>query len=84
MHRQVARREVRRRRNHSAWIKLVNGTLQECQVWDVSRSGARLVVAVDTTVPTTFELQFAANTLTPKRCKVVWHHGRIFGVQFVG
>jgi hypothetical protein len=29
-----------------------------------------------------FELQFAPNTLLAKRCKIVWQHARIFGIQF--
>jgi len=84
MHRQIVKREVRRRRNHPAWIKLVNGSLHQCLVWDVSRGGAKLVVEVDVTVSTAFELQFAPITLTAKRCQIVWQHGRIFGIQFVG
>jgi PilZ domain-containing protein len=82
MHKQIVR-QVRRRRNHPAWIRLVNGSLRECQVSDVSRAGAKLVVAADITVPTAFELQFSPNTMNAKRCKIIWHHARIFGIQFV-
>ena len=83
MLRQIAKREVQRRRNRPAWIKLVNGSLSQCQVWDVSRGGAKLVVGADIAVPTAFELQFSPNIMKAKRCKVIWHHARIFGVQFI-
>jgi len=61
----------------------MSGKLHQCQVWDVSRGGAKLVVGADVAVPTAFELQFAPNTLLAKRCKIVWQHARIFGIQFV-
>jgi hypothetical protein len=85
MHRQAVKREVRRRRNHPAWIRLVNGSLHQCQVWDVSRGGAKLVIdEPGIAIPTSFELQFSPNTMTSKRCQVVWHHARVFGIQFIG
>ena len=64
MHRQAVKREVRRRRNHPAWIKSVNGSLHQCQVWDVSRGDAKLVIdEPGIAIPTSFELQFSHNDL---------------------
>jgi len=49
-------REVRRTRHLSAWIKVEGRAHCECQVLDISKHGAK--VMVDSVVPDRFELAF--------------------------
>jgi hypothetical protein len=51
-------REVRRVRHLSAWIVLKGQANQECQVMDISKNGAKIVLGVPSQVPQPFELAF--------------------------
>lgn len=78
-------RQVRRCRNHSAWIKLGDGLRsQECLVSNISQDGAQLFVDAATVVKDRFDLAFAPNTLRSRKCEVVWRRGRTLGVKFIG
>jgi len=79
------KREVRRRR-HSivAWIT-VEGSLanRECQLVDVSETGAKIVVDWGTELPTRFLLKRISNSAAHTVCDVMWRRGRILGIKFV-
>jgi hypothetical protein len=52
-------REVRRARHLSAWIKVEGRAHCECQVMDISKHGAKVIVALPSAIPDRFELAFS-------------------------
>jgi hypothetical protein len=50
-----------------------------CTLVDYSAGGACVELPVEMTLPSRFELQYAA---TRKRCRVAWKRGRRIGVAF--
>jgi hypothetical protein len=72
-------REVRRARQLSAWIKVQDRDIAECQVMDISNNGAKIVTA--SAVPDRFQLAFFQGDQT-RTCEVIWRHGKILGVKF--
>jgi hypothetical protein len=51
-------REVRRARHVSAWIKVNGHAHSECQVLDISKDGAKVIVDLPSAVPDRFALVF--------------------------
>jgi PilZ domain len=76
-------REVRRVRYTSAWIVLTGQADQECQVMDISKNGAKIVVQIPSHVPQWFELAFLHDSTKRRTCEVIWRRGKMIGVQFV-
>jgi hypothetical protein len=76
-------REVRRVRHVSAWIVLTGQADQECQLLDISKNGAKLVVGTPSQVPEKFELAFVETATKRQACEVIWRRGKMIGVQFV-
>jgi hypothetical protein len=76
-------REVRRVGHLSAWLVLTGRANQECQVMDISKNGAKIVVGVSSHVPQRFEPAFLHDATKQQACEVIWRRGKIIGVQFV-
>jgi hypothetical protein len=76
-------REVRRVRHVSAWIVLTGEVNQGCQVMDISKNGAKLVVGIPSEVPQKFDLAFTPTASKRQACEVIWRRGKMIGVQFV-
>ena len=76
-------REVRRVRHLSAWIVVTGQANQECQVMDISKNGAKIVLGVPSQVPQRFELAFLQDAKKRQACEVIWRRGKMIGVQFV-
>jgi PilZ domain len=76
-------REVRRVFHVSAWIMLAEQANQECQVLDISKNGAKLVVGTSSQVPEKFELAFVETATKRQACEVIWRRGKMIGVHFV-
>jgi len=76
-------REVRRVRYTSAWIVLTGQADQECQVMDISKNGAKIVVQIPSHVPQRFELAFLQDSTKRRTCEVVWRRGKLIGIQFI-
>jgi hypothetical protein len=76
-----SKREVRRIRHLSAWIMVQGRVNSECQVLDVSKSGAKLVAPTSSAVPDRFDLAFFQGD-QPRGCEVIWRHGKVLGVKF--
>ena len=74
-------REVRRARHLSAWIKVQDRALAECQVMDISKDGAKIVAATASAVPDRFQLAFFQGDQT-RTCEVIWRHGKVLGIRF--
>jgi hypothetical protein len=73
-------REVRRTRHLSASIKVEGRAHCECQVLDISRHGAKVIVAL--AVPDHFELVFSEGG-QHRVCEVVWRRAKMVGVKFI-
>jgi hypothetical protein len=58
-------REVRRARHLSAWIKVQDRAVAECEVMDISTNGAKIVATMPTGVPDRFHLAFFCGGPTP-------------------
>jgi hypothetical protein len=56
---------------------------QPCTLFDVSQSGARLIVESDDELPAYFSLLLTVNGRAGRHCRTVWRTGRELGVQFV-
>jgi hypothetical protein len=76
-------REVRRARHLSAWIKVKDRAIAECQVMDISNNGAKIIAAPASAVPDHFQLAFFQGDQT-RTCEVIWRHGKVLGVKFAG
>ena len=61
-------REVRRVRHLSGWIVLTGKAKQECQVMDISKNGAKIVLGVPSQVPQRFELAFLQDATKRQAC----------------
>ena len=77
------KREVRRRRYQSAWIKGEGLAARECRLSDLSQAGAQIIIDAATDLPTRFTVALAPNALQQKSCEVMWRRGRIVGIRFV-
>jgi hypothetical protein len=75
-------REVRRARHLSAWIKVEGRARCECQVLDISKHGAKVIVALPSAVPDRFELAFFQGDQN-RVCEVVWRRAKMLGVKFI-
>jgi hypothetical protein len=71
-------------RHHPAWIAFDGDTRSyDCQVLDVSASGAKLIADIDAVVASKFRLSFTPLSLAGKECEVVWRKRRTIGVRFL-
>jgi PilZ domain len=82
MKRKKAKREVRRTRHKSAWIVINGSATSECQVLDISKDGAKVVVEVSSSVPDRFALMFFQGGQN-RACEVIWRRAKMLGVKFV-
>jgi hypothetical protein len=67
----------------SASIKVQDRTLAECDVMDMSNGGAKIAATNPSLVPDRFELAFG-ETAQKRNCEVIWRHGKICGIRFIG
>jgi hypothetical protein len=54
----------------------------ECQVMDISKHGAKVVVELLSEVPNRFELAFFKGGQN-RVCEVVWRSAKMLGVKFI-
>jgi hypothetical protein len=79
------KRDVRRSVHQSGWITLEGGfAARQCNVLDLSTSGAKLVLDDPTSVPNKMRLAFSRDARTGRACEVVWRRGKTLGVRFIG
>ena len=76
------KREVRRARHVSAWIKVNGHAHSECQVLDISKEGAKVIVDLPSAVPDRFALVFFQGGQN-RACEVIWRRAKMLGVKFV-
>ena len=75
-------RPVRRARRSLAWIVQPGRADQECQVIDVSASGAKVIAAIPSLVPSRFELALTQGDPRRRVCDVIWRRGKMIGILF--
>jgi PilZ domain len=83
MKRRKAKREVRRIRHKSAWIVINGSATSECEVLDISQTGAKIMSNGTTAIPASFELAFVQGDQKRQTCEVVWRRGKMLGIKFV-
>lgn len=78
------KRATRHKVHRQAWLTLGGFAKRECEVLDLSSTGARLRVqsadipSDDLGLSMTFDVRKAA------RCRLVWREKNVIGVEFVG
>lgn len=78
------KRQVRRSVQQTAWITLEGGfAARQCNVLDLSATGAKVVVDDPRSVPSKMRLAFSRDARNGRNCEVVWRRGKTFGVRFV-
>jgi hypothetical protein len=77
------RRKPRRQFHYRARI-LISEKAQprNCQIADISESGARIILERDEVLPSRFLLLLSARAGTRRICRLVWRKGLTVGVQF--
>jgi hypothetical protein len=77
------RRSKRRAVTQTAWVYL-GGSVPPlvCILWDISDTGARLVIPVPEALPDTFRLLRTRDERPGQLCRVVWRKGSNLGVTF--
>ena len=78
------KRKPRRRREHTAWVTLKDGTTRvECRVVDVSETGAQIICDKPDALPDRFTLKLALTASTRRIYEIVWRRGRTLGIRAV-
>jgi hypothetical protein len=76
------KRDVRRRRHQWAWVTLEGKvTVLDCRVFDVSQSGAKVVIDVEAEIGSRFGLALVPHR--PRQCEIIWRRGRTLGIKFL-
>jgi hypothetical protein len=78
------KRDVRRSVRQAGWITLDGGfAARQCNVLDLSSTGAKIVVDDPHSVTARVRLAFSRDARTGRTCEVVWRRGKTLGVRFV-
>ncbi len=79
------RKNARRPFDYSARILVdKKGSRRACQIFDISESGARLILDRDHDLPDRFVLLLTVNGDARRQCRVVWRKELNVGVAFTG
>ena len=65
------------------FVKSVGEQLRECTVWDLSQTGARLVVDAPESIPDVFHIYMTLDFSSRRQCRVVWRSEHQIGIEFV-
>jgi PilZ domain len=80
----VQRKDFRKDTNAVAYLYSIDGwPLGECEMKDVSNSGAKLVHKIDDEMPPSFFLSLSRNGQVRRLCEVAWKKENQIGVRFV-
>jgi len=78
-------KEMRRARRQPlrryAWVVLESRKLQQCSLFDISDSGARIQLDDTRSIPDRFILFLSRNGVARRACQVVWRNDRQLGVR---
>jgi hypothetical protein len=76
------RKAPRRALRYPAWVELDQSAVRECQLADVSRGGARLIIAAPDELPDEFVLRLSQDGSSRRKSRVVWRSPTEIGVEF--
>jgi hypothetical protein len=78
------KRESRKSVRQSGWITLDGGfAARPCEVLDLSKTGAKLVLGEAASLGPRLRLGFSRDARNGRNCEVVWRRGTTLGVKFV-
>ncbi len=77
-----SRKAKRRPVHYPAWIEVEGSDLGECQLSDVSDSGARLQVPSPEKLPEVFTLRLSSMGNSRRKCRVIWRSETEVGLEF--
>jgi hypothetical protein len=78
------KREARRSVQQPGWITLDGGfAARQCNVLDLSTTGAKVIVDDPTSVSNRMRLAFSRDARNGRTCEVVWRRGKMIGVRFI-
>jgi len=78
------KRAPRRKLNRQAWLTLGGFARRECEVLDLSATGARLRVDSADIPDDNLGLSMTFDVRKSARCRLVWRDKNVIGVEFVG
>lgn len=67
---------------HAKILTSQKGKPRNCQIADISESGARIILEQDEDLPPRFLLLLSLRGETRRVCRLVWRKGLTVGVQF--
>jgi len=76
------RKSARKPLRYAAWIALDEKRRADCQINDISDSGARLDIDDDALIPDQFVLLLAQRNAPKRYCTVIWRENNQIGVRF--
>jgi len=80
----VQRKDPRRPTSATGYLYSTDGwPLGECQMKDISQTGAMLVHEIGDDMPAQFLLSFSRNGQVRRHCRVIWKKEKQIGVRFV-
>jgi PilZ domain len=80
----VERKDRRQSASAPGYLYSTDGwPLGECQLVDVSKTGAKLVHEIEDEMPAQFMLSFSRNGKVRRQCQTVWKKENEIGVRFV-
>jgi len=78
------RQEHRHQVHKTGSISYIGGDLNvECEISDLTSSGAKLRLCNDVTIPSCFDLTILPDNTT-KKAQVCWRDNQELGIQFIG
>jgi hypothetical protein len=78
------KRDARKSLRQPGWITLEGGfAARQCEVQDMSATGAKIWIDDPNTLPARLRLAFSRDARTGRPCEVVWRRGKSVGVKFV-
>ncbi|MDR3469191.1 MAG: PilZ domain-containing protein [Xanthobacteraceae bacterium] len=78
------KRAARRKLHRQAWLTLGGFAKRECEVLDLSSTGARLRIDSGDIPSDNLGLSMTFDVRKSARCRLVWREKNMIGVEFVG
>lgn len=80
----LRRRDTRRKCTREGWITMKGVFAQrQCDVLDISPSGARIRIDDVRFLSGRFNLKLAREEAAGRSCKIAWQDGKIVGLEFI-
>jgi hypothetical protein len=77
------RKSQRKPFERHAWVELADGSVIECELGNLSDTGAKLVFDALKELPDQFILRLAQDGRVVRKCRTAWKADREIGVEFI-